>query len=151
VFLLAGNPAGGRLITDLHEVKTDSAYYAGYGNADELSPIGSPDNIGFDSAGNLWMVTDGTQPNGDNDGCWVCPTTGPNRGRLQQFMSGPVGAEICGCQFSPDNQTLFLSVQHPGEGGSTADLRSHWPDGAGKPPRASVIAIRKDDGGIIGS
>ena len=151
VFLLAGNPAEGRLITDLHEVKTDSAYYAGYGNADHLSPIGSPDNIGFDNAGNLWLVTDGTQPNGDNDGCWVCPTTGPNRGRLQQFMSGPVGAEICGCQFSPDNQTLFLSVQHPGEGGSTADHRSHWPDGTGKAPRASVIAIRKDDGGVIGS
>ncbi len=150
-FLLAGDPAGGRLITDLAQVKTESAYYAGYSNAAELSPIGSPDNIGFDNAGNLWMVTDGTQPNGNNDGCWVCPTTGPDRGRLQQFMSGPVGCEVCGCQFSPDSETLFLSIQHPGEGGTTAAPRSHWPDGPGTQPRASVIAISKDGGGVIGS
>jgi secreted PhoX family phosphatase len=151
VFLLAGDPAGGRLITDLSEVKTDSAYYAGYGNAAELSPIGSPDNVGFDNSGNLWIVTDGTQPNGDNDGCWVCPTAGPERGRLQQFMSGPAGCEVCGCQFTPDGETLFISIQHPGEGGTTAEPRSHWPDGPGTQPRASVIAIRKEGGGVIGS
>jgi secreted PhoX family phosphatase len=151
VFLLAGDPSGGRLVTDLNQLKTDSAYYAGYGNAAELSPIGSPDNIGFDRAGNLWIVTDGAQPNGGNDGCWVTPTVGPNRGRLQQFMSGPVGSEVCGCQFSPDDRTLFISIQHPGSGGSTAEPRSHWPDGGNSQPRASVIAIRKEDGGVIGS
>ena len=151
VFLLAGDPSGGRLISDLTQVKNDSAYYAGYANAAHLSPIGSPDNIGFDNAGNLWIVTDGTQPNGNNDGCWVCPTTGPNRGRLQQFMSGPVGCEVCGCQFSPDGETLFISIQHPGEGGSVAEPVSHWPDGPGTQPRSSVIAIRKERGGVIGS
>jgi secreted PhoX family phosphatase len=151
VFLLAGDPSGGRLVTDLHQVKTDSTYYAGYGNAADLSPIGSPDNIGFDPAGNLWIVTDGTQPGGTNDGCYACPTSGPNRGRLQQFMSGPVGCEVCGCQFSPDAETLFLSIQHPGEGGSTAAPRSHWPDGPGVPPRSSVIAVRKEGGGVVGT
>jgi uncharacterized protein len=151
VFLLAGDPSGDRLITDLSLVKTDSAYYAGYAKAAELSPIGSPDNVGFDAAGNLWIVTDGTQPNGNNDGCWVCPTAGPERGRLQQFMSGPLGCEVCGCQFSPDGETLFLSIQHPGEGGSTADPKSHWPDGPGTQPRASVIAVTKEGGGVIGT
>jgi uncharacterized protein len=151
VFLLGGDPAGGRLVTDLTRVRQDSAYYAGYANADELSPIGSPDNIGFDRAGNLWIVTDGPQPRGANDGCWACPTEGPQRGRLQQFMSGPVGAEICGCQFTPDCETLFLSVQHPGEGGSVGEPRSHWPDGPGTQPRASVIAVTKEGGGRVGS
>jgi secreted PhoX family phosphatase len=151
VFLLAGDPSGDRLITDLNQVKVDSAYYAGYAKAADLSPIGSPDNIGFDRAGNLWMVTDGVQPNGANDGCWVCPTSGPERGRLQQFMSGPLGCEVCGCQFSPDGETLFLSIQHPGEGGSTADPKSHWPDGPGTQPRASVIAITKERGGVVGT
>jgi secreted PhoX family phosphatase len=151
VFLLGGDPSGGRLVTDLTRVRQDSAYYAGYANADELSPVGSPDNIGFDRAGNLWMVTDGTQPRGANDGCWVCPTEGPQRGRLQQFMSGPVGAEICGCQFTPDSATLFLSIQHPGEGGTVAEPRSHWPDGPGTQPRSSVIAITREGGGTIGS
>ena len=151
VFLLAGDPSGGRLITDLEQVKVDSAYYAGYGNAAELSPIGSPDNVGFDRAGNLWMVSDGAQPNGNNNGCWVAPTVGPNRGRLQQFMSGPVGCEVCGCQFSPDDETFFISIQHPGEGGTTAEPRSHWPDGGKAQPRSSVIAIRKEGGGVVGS
>jgi secreted PhoX family phosphatase len=151
VFLLAGDPSGGRLITDLSQVKADSAYYAGYAKAADLSPIGSPDNIGFDSTGNLWIVTDGVQPGASNNGCWVTPTSGPNRGRLQQFMSGPVGCEVCGCQFSPDDETLFISIQHPGEGGTTAEPRSHWPDGGKSQPRASVIAIRKEDGGPVGS
>ncbi|HEY7639930.1 MAG TPA: PhoX family phosphatase [Steroidobacteraceae bacterium] len=151
VFLLGGDPAGGRLVTDLTQVRPDSTYYAGYANADELSPIGSPDNVGFDRSGNLWIVTDGPQPRNTNDGCYACPTAGPQRGRLQQFMSGPVGAEICGCQFSPDCETLFLSIQHPGEGGSVTEPRSHWPDGPGTQPRPSVIAITKDGGGIVGS
>lgn len=151
VFLLAGDPSGGRLITDLRDVRQDSTYYAGYAQAEELSPIGSPDNLGFDRAGNLWMVTDGKQPRGTNDGCWVCPTEGPQRGRLQQFMSAPVGAEVCGCEFTPDGETFFLSIQHPGEGGSVLEPTSHWPDGPGTVPRASVIAIRKDGGGTVGS
>ena len=151
VFLLCGDPGGGRLVTDLTQVRQDSSYYAGYAKADELSPIGSPDNIGFDRAGNLWIVTDGPQPRGATDGCWVCPTEGPQRGRLQQFMSGPVGAEICGCQFAPDCETLFLSIQHPGEGGSVAEPRSRWPDGPGTQPRSSVIAITREGGGTVGS
>lgn len=155
VFLLAGDPQG-KLITDLRqlqpgELDANSAYYAGYSRAADLSPIGSPDNVGFDRAGNLWIVTDGDQPNGTNNGCWVCPTTGPDRGRLQQFMSGPIGAEICGCQFSLDGETLFLSIQHPGEGGSVAHPISHWPDGPGTQPRSSVIAVRKEGGGKVGT
>lgn len=156
VFLLAGDPAGGRLVTDLSDIqpgKIDSAtvYYGGYARVSELSPIGSPDNIGFDAAGNLWIVSDGAQPHNNNNGCWVCPTSGPDRGKLQQFLSAPVGAEVCGCQFSPDGETLFISIQHPGEGGSVESPKSHWPDGPGKQPRPSVIAIKKKGGGVIGT
>ncbi len=151
VFLLGGDPSGGRLVASVTSAVANSSYYAGYTNAEELSPIGSPDNLGFDANGNLWIVTDGAQPDDSNNGCWVCPTTGPQRGRLQRFMSGPVGAEICGCEFTPDGETLFLSIQHPGSGGSVTHPTSHWPDGAGTQPRASVIAVRKEGGGRVGS
>lgn len=156
VFMLAGDPAGGRLLTDLNNLPpgaldATSTYFAGYPHAADLSPIGSPDNVGFDADGNLWMVTDGEQPDRSNNGCWVCPTTGPERGRLRRFMSGPIGAEICGCQFSPDGETLFLSIQHPGEGGTVEQPRSRWPDGPGTQPRSSVIAVRKEGGGKIGT
>jgi uncharacterized protein len=155
VFLMAGDP-GGKLVTNLGDlepgrVAPGDTYYAGYPRAADLSPIGSPDNVGFDRAGNLWVVTDGTQPQATNDGAWVCPTVGPNRGRLQQFMSAPVGAEVCGCCFSPDGETLFLSIQHPGEGGTVLEPKSHWPDGPGTQPRASVIAVRKEGGGVVGT
>lgn len=156
VFLLAGDPAGGKLITRLEDVKPgkltkDHVYYAGFSDASRLSPVGSPDNLGFDRAGNLWIVTDGTQPNDTNDGCFVCPTAGPERGLLRQFMSAPVGAEVCGCEFTPDDRTLFLSIMHPGQSGSPKEPKSHWPDGGDSQPRPSVIAIRREDGGVVGS
>jgi secreted PhoX family phosphatase len=156
VFILAGDPKKGRLITSIEDLQpgkltSEDTYFAGYTKVADLSSLGSPDNLGFDLAGNLWIVTDGTQPQAMNDGCWVCPTSGPDRGKLQQFMSGPVGAEVCGVQFTPNNETLFFSIQHPGENGSVDEPKSHWPDGGNAQPRASVIAVRKDGGGRIGS
>lgn len=156
VLLMGGDPANGRLLAQQAalkhgEINDKHSYYAGQRDARQLSALGSPDNIGFDAAGNLWIVTDGDQPTGGNNGCFVCATTGPQRGMLKQFMSGPVGAEICGCVFTPDSETLFLSVQHPGENSTLASLNSHWPDGNDLPPRSSVIAIRKQEGGVLGS
>lgn len=156
VFILAGDPKRGRLITSAEElqlgkVSPQDTYFAGYSKASELSAIGSPDNLGFDLAGNLWIVTDGSQPQETNDGCWVCPTSGPDRGKLQQFMSGPIGAEVCGVQFTPDNETLFFSIQHPGENGTVDQPKSHWPEGGNAQPRASVIAVRREGGGRVGS
>jgi secreted PhoX family phosphatase len=156
VLLLGGDPANGNLLPQTTLLKSGAvtekhSYYAGQSDARQLSAIGSPDNFGFDAAGNMWIVTDGDQPNGGNNGCFVCATSAEQRGLLKQFMSGPVDAEICGCEFTPDNQTLFLSVQHPGESGTLANPSSHWPDGEDTLPRSSVIAIRKQGGGVIGS
>jgi uncharacterized protein len=155
VFILAGDPKRGRLVTRSEDLAAaspapDDTYYAGFADASQLSPLGCPDNVGFDRAGNLWIVTDGDQPRGTNNGCFACPTEGPTRGRLQQFMSAPVAAEICGCEFTPDDTTLFLSIQHPGEGGDVLEPRSHWPDGGNAVPRPTVIAIRREDGGPVG-
>lgn len=158
VFLLAGDPqsAAGRFLTDATSIKTqqlgaDDTYFAGYAEREKISPIGSPDNLGFDPAGNLWIVTDGEQPHGANNGAFAVPVVGAQRGHLRQFMSAPVGAEVCGCEFTPDGETLFLSIQHPGEGGTLEEPRSQWPDGSGLPARPSVVAIRRDRGGPVGS
>jgi len=113
-------------------------------------PFACPDNLEVDARGHLWIVTDGEQPRGDNDGCFVLPTSGPERGEVRQFMSAPREAEVCGLEFTPDGETLFLSIQHPGESGSFDRPRSDWPDGNGAPPRPSVIAVRREGGGRIG-
>jgi secreted PhoX family phosphatase len=113
--------------------------------------LGSPDNLAFDTAGRLWVVTDGTQPDGGNNGCYVCSTSGADRGNVKRFLTGPVGCEIAGCVFAPGDDTLFISIQHPGEGGTLARPISDWPDGNSSPPRSSVIAIRREDGGTIGT
>jgi secreted PhoX family phosphatase len=119
-------------------------------SADGRTALGSPDNLAFDDAGRLWIVTDGAQPDGSNDGCFVCSTEGANRGVLRRLMSGPIGAEVGGCVFAPGCDTLFLSIQHPGEGGTIAQPTSSWPDGGDQLPRSSVIAIRREDGGVVG-
>ena len=150
VFMLCGDPASGNLRTtplaaDQAPADTDVTYFGGSADADALSAIANPDNLGFDSAGNLWIVTDGTQPRNNNNGCFVCPTQGENRGDVRQFMSGPVGAEICGCKITADGRTLFLTVQHPGEGGSAVNSISRWPDGGNAAPRPSLVAIEPVD------
>jgi uncharacterized protein len=154
VFLLAGNPTEGRYLVDARDVRPGrlgphDTYYAGYPNRAEVSEVHGPDNLGFDPSGRLWIVTDTDEKGRPNNGCFVVPTEGPERGLLRQLASGPAGCELCGCEFTPDGRTLFLTVQHPGEGGTFEQPRSHWPDGNGLPARAALLAIEREDGGTI--
>lgn len=115
------------------------------------SGFSSPDNLSFDSDGDLWVVTDisssslnkGVYTSFMNNGLFVIPTSGPNKGQALQFASGPADSEMTGPFFTPDEQTLFLSVQHPGE--NTTDLSkptSLWPHRPGdKIARCGVVAI----------
>ena len=97
-----------------------------------IGKIASPDNIAFDTRGNLWIATDGQPSSVDigepNDAIHVVPTAGPDRGYLRQFLSAPKGAEVCGPEFSVDDRTLFCAIQHPGENGGVPNDTSTWPD-----------------------
>jgi secreted PhoX family phosphatase len=154
VFLLAGDPAEGRYLVDAKDlapgkVGTTDTYFAGYPNRADVTRVHCPDNLGIDPQGRLWIVTDTDDHGRPNNGCFVMPTSGPTRGLLQQLASGPVGCEVCGCEFTPDGRTLFLSIQHPGEGGTLDEPRSHWPDGNGMPARATLLAIEREDGSTV--
>ena len=94
------------------------------------------------------------------DGVFACDTQGPAAAQTKHFFRAPVGAEICGPCFTPDDTTLFLSIQHPGEvdekdrpaGVTFSTPSTRWPDFRDDmPPRPSVIAITKKGGGVIGS
>jgi uncharacterized protein len=127
----------------------DSTDYAGYDKT-KVSPISCPDNCTFDNQGNLWIATDGQPKTIDtSDALHMVPVEGAERGHAQQFLANVAGAETCGPLFTPDNTTLFIAVQHPGEGGTPDEPVSVWPDGQ-FPPRPSVVAIQANDGSPIG-
>ncbi len=116
--------------------------------------FGSPDNCAVDPSGRLWVATDGNPGTGAADGIWAMETTGERRGTSRAFFRAPIGAEVCGPRFTDDGETLFVAVQHPGDGsGATFENpTTRWPDFEdGKPPRPSVVAIRKVGRGKIGS
>jgi secreted PhoX family phosphatase len=117
----------------------------------------------------VWVVTDIStsrlnQPNEyayhANNAMFMVPTRGPNRGVAFRFANGPVQAELTGPYFSPDEETLFLNVQHPGEltgisstapgvFGQETTYTSWWPEGnkttGDNPatPRPSTVVISR--------
>lgn len=138
IFLLCGDPAD------------SSTFYAGFPK-DQVSAIACPDNLTFDLHGNLWIATDGQRLSlGMNESLYAVPTTGPERGRARRFFNGVPGSEITGPEFNPNNDTLFVAVQHPGDEGSWAAPTSQWPDGR-QPARPAVVVIQAEDGRRIGT
>ncbi|MBE1205787.1 PhoX family protein [Aminobacter carboxidus] len=124
--------------------------------------FGMPDNCAVDSAGRLWVSTDGNSPKatGRTDGLWAVDTEGEARATSKLFFRVPVGAEMCGPLFTPDDQTAFVAVQHPADGGEDwegfgrpsyyEDLSTRWPDfKPNMPVRPAVVAITKQGGGKI--
>ncbi|ROM78847.1 transcriptional initiation protein Tat [Pseudomonas brassicacearum] len=139
LFVVAGNPT-------VHA----GTPKAGSSNINPQNMFNSPDGLGFDKAGRLWILTDGDSSNaGDFAGMgnnqMLCAD--PNSGEIRRFMVGPVGCEVTGISFAPDQKALFVGIQHPGEnGGST--FPEHLPNGK---PRSSVMVITREDGGVIGA
>ena len=125
--------------------------------------FGSPDGLNFDHRGVLWIQTDVSSSTvnlkeykGMGNNQMVATVLGTNE--FKRFLTGPNGCEITGIAFTPDNKTLFINIQHPGEPGKgdsdpqNPTAISTWPDGpqAGR-PRSATVVITKDDGGVIGA
>jgi hypothetical protein len=118
-----------------------------------------PDNLIFDSAGDLWVATDisATVINARDDyrvfknsGLFRIPVAGRNAGTPLQLASLPCEAEATGPAFAPGEAALFLSVQHPGERhgvrmeAGQAPRGSNWPHRKlTAPPQPAVVAIRR--------
>jgi secreted PhoX family phosphatase len=148
IFALAGNPEA---------VPSDGSDIDG-------DKFGSPDGIYVAPSGRLWIETDVSTSTintgvyaGFGNNQMLCAN--PESGEIRRFLVGPKQCEITGVTVTPDERTMFVGIQHPGE---TADESpndpanpkkfSSWPDGdAGGRPRSSCIVITKDDGGPIGS
>ena len=116
-------------------------YFAGFDKA-QVSPISCPDNVAFDELGNLWVSTDGNAL-GSNDGIFRVPVTGKDRGKVEQFVTMPRGAEACGPLLVED-RSLFFAVQHPGEidGATFENQLGTWPHTHDYPRPAVCVAYR---------
>lgn len=108
----------------------------------------SPDGLGFDREGRLWILTDGNDSNtGDfaGQGNNQMLAGDPASGEIKRFMVGPKSCELTGITFTQDYRTMFVNVQHPGEEGD-----SHFPHNSVR-PRSSVVMVTRQDGGVIGA
>jgi hypothetical protein len=150
IFVLAGDPA-----------------YDSQVELDASNIFGSPDGLWIDPDGRMWILTDISNssqldPNRgyDNIGNNAMLAADPETGQIRRFLVGPRGAEITGCITTPDQRSMFINVQHPGE--STAMIGSptpedpravsNWPDfDPDGRPRSATVVIRKVDGGVIGT
>ena len=128
------------------------------------------DGLYFAQSGLLWIQTDGGQPNGNNQMLASIPgvvgdggiTSSNNAANLRRFLVGPVDCEITGVTETPDGQTLFINIQHPGNSASSTDpstFTSGWPNDsgdaaqlgeAGNRPRSATVMITRNDGGTVG-
>ncbi|RCW76513.1 PhoX family protein [Pseudorhodoferax soli] len=119
-----------------------------------------PDGLLLDARGLLWIQTDASagemrrgemQAMGNNQMLACDPATG----EVRRFLTGPVNCEITGATMAPDGRTLFVNIQHPGEPPSDRSAPdevtrySTWPDGGR--PRSATLAIRREDGGPVGT
>lgn len=113
----------------------------------------SPDGLWFDPNGLLWIQTDmsGGQLRDGIFGHNQMLVADVATHRIKRFLVGPVGCEVTGVVMTPDCRTLFVNIQHPGEGSGPTEFSSHWPDQGGQRPRSATVVITKDDGGIIGT
>ena len=149
IFVLAGDPAYD------DEVKL----------GDNL--FGSPDGLWFDPDGRLWIQTDISndkqnlpETGYDNIGNNAMLAADPRTREIRRFLVGPRGAEITGVITTPDQRTMFVNVQHPGEAtdawGAPSPQNprdvSNWPDfDPDGRPRSATLVITRKDGGKIGA
>lgn len=125
--------------------------------------FGCPDGLWVDTRGVLWIQTDissSTIAKGEMSGLGhnALLAVDPRSGEVRRFLVGPAGCEITGMAGTPDGTTVFVNIQHPGESPSERSdplqprKYSNWPDFRpdGR-PRSATLAIRKLDGGVVGT
>ena len=133
LYVMAGNP-------EMHAGTPE----AGSANITAGNMFNAPDGMAFDSAGIVWIQTDG---NDGNDGDFAGMGNNqmlagdPVTGEIARFLTGPRGSEVTGLTWSADRRAMFVGIQHPD---------APFPDGAGLLPRSSIVVVTRRDGGRVG-
>ena len=111
--------------------------------------FGSPDGLWVDPDGRVFVQTDGAQPGGNNDQLLVAD---PVTREFKRLFTGVKGSEVTGVTTTPDRKTMFVNLQHPGDGSAAVSNFPEFFVGASGPvPRDCTIVIKRINGGVIGS
>ena len=110
-----------------------------------------PDGLGIDPDGRVFIQTDGGQPQGLQDQMLVVDSGSDDPvGDVRRLFVGVASDEITGQTMTPDRRTMFINIQHPGNGNPALTNFPAPTDGV-TIPRDCTIVLRRKDGGIIGS
>jgi secreted PhoX family phosphatase len=140
------NPGG--QIRPLLWIQTDDGAFTDVTNCVMLAAL--PGMVGDGGARTITNLGDGgaTATQATHVGAAATAAT------LKRFLVGPTQSEITGVDSTPDGRTLFVGIQHPGEGGGSDSPSSNWPQSqsglASGRPRSAVVAITRTDGGVVG-
>ncbi len=135
LYVMVGNP-------DVH-----GDVYGGSANMNSGNLFNSPDGMMIDTTGLIWIQTDGNDGNeGDfaGNGNNQMLAGDPVTGEIRRFLTGPKGCEVTGLTWSSDRRTMFVGIHHPGDDDGT------FPDHNGSLARSTVVAVTRDDGGLVG-
>jgi len=111
--------------------------------------FGSPDGIWADPDGRIFILTDGAQPGRNNDQMLVADS---KTKEVKRIFTGVAGCEVTGVAVTPNRKTMFVNLQHPGDGDpKVTNFPAAFSGAAGPVPRDCTIVITRKDGGIIGS
>ncbi len=172
IFVLAGDPT--------LAANTAANGLAGSANVNANNFFSSPDGLWFDPSGRLWIQTDiSTSALGQGSGAGghanlpnnMMLAANPVSGEIKRFLTGPKGCEVTGVAMTPDQKTMFINIQHPGEGAGEATNPvdpqypikvSSWPGNQGygfdaqapqpkRRPRSATVVITREDGRVIGA
>lgn len=110
---------------------------------------GSPDGIWADPDGRIFIQTDGAQPGANNDQMLVADS---KTKEIKRIFTGVPGCEVTGVAVTPDRKTMFVNLQHPGDGDpKRTNFPAPFTGATGPVPRDCTIVITRKDGGVIGS
>lgn len=109
--------------------------------------LSSPDSLMIDPDGRIFIQTDGGQHDGLNNQLLV---TDDSASTIRRLFTGVTDCEMTGITTTPDRRTLFVNIQHPGNGDPSVTNFPAPQDGV-TVPRDCTIVITRKNGGVVGS
>lgn len=146
--------AAARLLFAAGDPHGPQARYGGNGLPSGSAWPANPDTVTVDGRGRAWIGTDRLGRIGvQAEGLYACDLEGPGRGVPLPAYGAPRGASVGGAALTPDGETLFFAIRHPGaEPGATFDRPgTRWPEfEPGIPPRTVLSGLTRTGGGPVG-